>query len=336
MPRALTDPERVLQRLDWTVIKKLDGLLQGNYRTLFRGFGMEMAELREYQLTDDVRSIDWNVTARLQTPWVRLFMEDRDITAWFLLDLSPSVDLGLPRRGRREGPGAAGGGADGGPPAKRDLLVDFTAVVARLLTRHGNRVGALVFTGADLHVIPAKAGRLHVLELIHRLRDFPTAVRTPRTDLAELLASAMRVIGRRSMVFLVSDFLSVPGWDRQLAMVAHRHETLGVRLTDPGDGELPDLGPLVLEDAETGEQLLVDTHDRRFRHRFAELTRQRKEQLQSALTRAGVDVLELSTAGDLARDLVRFAEARARRRSSRSPRATAFSGAPVASGGHAS
>jgi uncharacterized protein (DUF58 family) len=329
MPRALTDSERVLQRLDWTVIKKLDGLLQGNYRTLFRGFGMEMAELREYQLTDDVRAIDWNVTARLQTPWVRLFMEDRDITAWFLLDLSPSVDLGAPRRGRKDSPGT-----ESGLVHKRDLLVDFTAVLARLLTRHGNRVGALVFTGADLHVIPAKAGRMHVLELIHRLRDFPTAARAPRTDLAELLASALRVIGRRSLVFLVSDFLSVPGWDRQLAMVAHRHETLGVRLTDPGEGELPDLGPLVLEDAETGEQLLVDTHDRRFRHRFAELTRLRKEQLQSALARAGVDVLELSTAGDLARDLVRFAEARSRRRSSRSPRAAVSSGVPAAPGGH--
>ncbi|HET6451276.1 MAG TPA: DUF58 domain-containing protein [Spirochaetia bacterium] len=307
MPRALSDPERVLQRLDWTVIRRLDGLLQGNYRTLFRGSGMEMAELREYQLTDDVRAIDWNVTARLQTPWVRLFLEDRDITAWFLLDLSPSVDLGGLR-------------AAGAPAQKRDILVDFTGVLARLLTRHGNRVGAMVFTGADLHVIPAKAGRLHVLELIHRLRDFPAASRAPRTDLSELLASAMRVMGRRSLVFLVSDFLSVPGWDRQLAMVAARHETVAVRLADPMEGELPDIGPLVLEDAETGEQLLVDTHDRRFRRRFAELTRQRREELQSGLARAGVDLLPLSTDGDLARDLVRFAESRARRRSTRLPR----------------
>jgi len=314
MPRVLSDPERVLQRLDWTVIRKLDGLLQGNYRTLFRGSGLEMAELREYQLTDDVRAIDWNVTARLQTPWVRLFLEDRDITAWFLLDLSPSVDLGGLR-------------AAGTPAEKRDILLDFTAVVARLLTRRGNRVGAMVFTGADLHVIPAKAGRMHVLELIHRLRDFPHVPRAPRTDLSELLASAMRVIGRRSLVFLVSDFLSVPGWDRQLTMVAHRHETVAVRLTDPLEGELPDLGPLVLEDAETGEQLLVDTHDRRFRRRFAELTRQRREELQAGLARAGVDLLALSTDGDLARDLVRFAEARSRRRSTHSARARVYSAA---------
>ena len=141
MPRRHSDPERVLQRLDWTVIRRLDGLLQGDYRTLFRGFGLELAELREYQLTDDVRAIDWNVTARMQTPWVRLFVEDRDITAWFLLDMSPSVDFGVP-------------GAQ-----KRDLLVDFTAVLARLLTRHGNRVGALLFGGGRHASSRRKAGQ---------------------------------------------------------------------------------------------------------------------------------------------------------------------------------
>jgi uncharacterized protein (DUF58 family) len=243
MPRASSEPERLLQRLDWTVVKRLDGLLQGNYRTLFRGFGFEMAELREYQLTDDVRAIDWNVTARMQEPWVRLFMEDRDITAWFLLDMSPSVDFG--------------------PPAaqKRDLLVDFTAVLARVLTRHGNRVGALVFAGGETRIVPAKAGRTQVLRLIRELTEQPRLSRAPRTDLSALLDAALRIVRRRSLLFIVSDFLSVPGWDRRLAMVAHRHETLAVRLFDPREGELPNVGPLVLEDSETGEQLFVDTHD---------------------------------------------------------------------------
>jgi len=299
MPRASSDPERVLQRLDWTVIKRLDGLLQGNYRTLFRGFGMEMAELREYQLTDDVRAIDWNVTARLQTPWVRLFVEDRDITAWFLLDMSPSVDFGTPSA------------------RKRDLLVDFTAVMARLFTRHGNRVGAILFNGADAKVVPAQSGRMHVLRLIKELQEYPRPVRAPRTDLSSLLGSALRIVGRRSLVFLVSDFLSVPGWDRRLAMVAHRHELLAVRLSDAFDGELPDLGPLVLEDSETGEQLFVDTHDRRFRRRFAEISRARQEELASLMSRTGVDQLTLSLDGDLTRDLVRFAAARAHRKTSR-------------------
>ncbi len=305
MPRAPSDPERVLQRLDWTVIRRLDGLLQGDYRTLFRGFGFEMAELREYQLTDDVRAIDWNVTARMQSPWVRLFVEDRDITAWFLLDMSPSVDFGAPAA------------------QKRDLLVDFTAVVARLLTRHGNRVGALVFGGGETRVIPAKAGRTHVLRLIQELKDHPRLSRAPRTDLSALLDKALRTVRRRSLLFIVSDFLSVPGWDRRLAMVAQRHETLAVRLVDPLEGEIPDMGPLVLEDSETGEQIFVDTHDRGFRKRYAEITRQRREELQAMLARAGVDLLGLSTDGDLARDITRFAAARAQKRSARSSRALA-------------
>lgn len=305
MPRASSDPERVLQRLDWTVIRRLDGLLQGDYRTLFRGFGFEMAELREYQLTDDVRAIDWNVTARMQSPWVRLFLEDRDITAWFLLDVSPSVDFGAPAA------------------QKRDVLVDFTAVIARLLTRHGNRVGAMMFGGGEMRVIPAKAGRTHVLRLIQELQDQPRLARAPRTDLSVLLDAALRMLRRRSLLFIVSDFLSVPGWDRRMVMAARRHETVAVRLLDPLDVEIPDMGPLVLEDSETGEQFLVDTHDRGFRKRYAQITAERREQLLDVLGRAGVDLLGLSTDGDLARDIVRFAAMRAQKRTARSARAPA-------------
>ena len=305
MPRASSEPERILQRLDWTVVKRLDGLLQGDYRTLFRGFGFEMAELREYQLTDDVRAIDWNVTARMQEPWVRLFVEDRDITAWFLLDVSPSVDFGPP------------------DAQKRDLLVDFTAVLSRVLTRHGNRVGALLFGGGETRVVPAKAGRTHVLRLIRELTDQPRLPRAPRTDLSSLLDAALRMVRRRSLLFIISDFLSVPGWDRRLSMMARRHETLAVRLVDPREGEIPDVGPLMLEDSETGEQLFVDTHDRGFRRRYAELMRSRREGLRLMLVRAGVDLLELSTDGDMARDIVQFSASRALRRTARGGRALA-------------
>jgi uncharacterized protein (DUF58 family) len=303
MPLASSEPERLLQRLEWTVIRRLDGLLQGDYRTLFRGFGFEMAELREYQLTDDVRAIDWNVTARMQSPWVRLFVEDREVTAWFLLDMSPSVDFGAAQ--------------------KRDLLVDFTAVISRLLTRHGNRVGAIVLGDGETRVIPAKSGRTHVLRLIQELKDHPHPARAPRTDLSVFFDAALRMIRRRSLLFIVSDFMSVPGWDRRLAMVAQRHETTAVQLLDPREGEIPDVGTVVLEDSETGEQIFVDTHDRRFRKRYAEITRQRREELQSTLSRAGVDLLGLSTEGDLARDIVRFAAARAQKRNARSSRALA-------------
>src|SRR5450759_4748771 len=138
MPMSAQNPEKILQRLDWTVIRRLDGLLQGDYRTLFRGFGLDLADLREYQFGDDVRHIDWNVTARVQTPYVREFTEDREVTAWFLLDLSPSMDFGTVRT------------------VKRTLLIDFVTVLARVLTRHGNRVGAILYTSRVDRVVPAR------------------------------------------------------------------------------------------------------------------------------------------------------------------------------------
>ena len=143
--------EQVLRRLEWTVIRRLDGLLQGDYRTLLRGTGLDLTDLREYQHHDDVRHIDWNVTARLQLPHVRVFTEDREMAAWFLLDLSPSIDFGS------------------GDQAKRAVSSDFVAVLARLLTRHGNRVGALLHGAGDDTMIPARGGRLHVLHLLHRM-----------------------------------------------------------------------------------------------------------------------------------------------------------------------
>src|SRR5512136_3177294 len=155
MSESPRDPERILRRLEWTVIRRLDGAVHGNYRTLFRGFGLDLADLREYQYHDDVRHIDWNVTARLQTPYVREFNEDREVTAWFLLDLSPSVDFGS------------------GETKKRSVSTEFVTVLARLLTRHGNRVGALFYGDSLDTVIPARAGRRHVLHLLHRMLSRP-------------------------------------------------------------------------------------------------------------------------------------------------------------------
>ena len=290
------DPESILRRLDWTVIRRLDGLLQGDYRTLFRGFGLDLADLREYQFGDDVRRIDWNVTARVQTPYVREFMEDREVTAWFLLDLSPSVDFGTIQT------------------VKRALLIDFVAMLARLLTRHGNRVGAILYTSGVDRVVPAQGGKPQVLRLIDDLLSEPQLKHTVPTDLATLLATAIRVVRRRSLVFIISDFISTPGWDKPLRLLAQRHEVLAVRLTDPREVELPDIGPLILEDAETGEQLYVDTHDRRFRERFAENGRRRVDDLNVIFGRAGVDALTLSTEGDLVKEIVRFAALRKQHR----------------------
>jgi uncharacterized protein (DUF58 family) len=288
-------PEKLLRKLEWTVIRRLDGLLQGNYRTLFRGFGLDLADLREYQYHDDVRHIDWNVTARLQTPYVREYNEDREINAWFLLDLSPSVDFGS------------------GTVRKRSVAAEFVAVLARLLTRHGNRVGALFYGDKVDTVIPARTGRRHVLHLLNRMSERPQLERSSGTRLEELLHSAFQIVKRRSLVFVVSDFISAPGWAKPLSLLARRHEVLAVRLYDPLEMELPDIGLLVMQDAETGEQLFIDSHDRGFRKRFAELARKREDELRGAFRDAGVDALELATDDDLADAIVRFAELRKRR-----------------------
>ena len=294
-PSSAGGAEQLLRRLEWTVLRRLDGLLQGDYRTLLRGTGMDLADLREYQHHDDVRHIDWNVTARLQQPHVRVFTEDREMSAWFLLDLSPSMDFGSSDR------------------RKRQLSSEFVAVLARLLTRHGNRVGAMLYGSGVDAVIPARGGRHHVLQLLHTLQIRPDAAQAGPTRLHELLESAARNVRRRSTIFVVSDFISDAGWEKPLGMLAQKHEVVAVRLLDPMELELPDLGLIPITDLETGEQLLVDTHDKSFRQRFARIAAQRESDLRQSLTRAGVDTLELSTDGDLAEALMRFTDLRKRR-----------------------
>jgi uncharacterized protein (DUF58 family) len=289
------EPEQLLRKLEWTVIRRLDGLLQGDYRTLFRGFGLDLADLREYQYHDDVRHIDWNVTARLNTPYVREYNEDREINAWFLLDLSPSVDFGS------------------GTVRKRSVATEFVAVLARLLTRHGNRVGALLYGDKVDTVVPARSGRRHVLHLMNRITSRPELARSSGTRLEELLHSGFQTVKRRSLVFVVSDFISAPGWAKPLSLLARRHEVIAVRLYDPLEMELPDIGLFVMQDAETGEQLFIDSHDRGFRKRFAELARRREAELRGAYREAGVDALELATDDDLSDAILRFADLRKRR-----------------------
>ncbi len=287
-------PEAVLRHLEWTVLRRLDGLLHGSYRTLFRGAGLDLADVREYQPHDDVRHIDWNVTARLQSLHVRQYMEDREVVTWFLLDLSPSVDFGT-------------------DASKRDILNHFVAVLARVLTRHGNPVGAIIYGAGIEAVIAPRTGRRHVLHFLHALMNRPGLPKAPRTDLGELLRAAIRIMPRRSLVFLVSDFISTPGWAQPLAQLSRRHEVVAVRLYDPAEVELPAFGMTVVQDAETGEQMFVDSGDRGFRRRFAEAAGRREAQIMAALATAGVDALELSTGDDLMETLLRFAALRKRR-----------------------
>src|SRR6266850_6386963 len=254
------DPERLLRRLEWTVVRRLDGVLHGDYRSLFRGQGLDLAELREYQPGDDVRRIDWNVTARMQTPYRREYHEERELTAWFLVDLSRSIDFGADTK-------------------KRDLATGFVAVLARLLAGHGNRVGALLYGNRVETVIPARTGRRHVLHLLHRMTS-PADGASRATRLAELLAGAAPLLKRRSLVFVVSDFISEPGWQRPLAELARRHQVVAVRVSDPAESELPDLGIVTVQDPETGEELVIDTNDEDFRSRYAAMASSRATELR--------------------------------------------------------
>ncbi len=304
MAAPLTSSERLLRRLEWNVLRRLDGVLQGDYRTLWRGGGVDLADLREYQHHDDVRHIDWNVTARLQQPYVRQYTEDRDLTVWFLLDVSGSVDFGSAET------------------TKLAVSAGFVATMARIFTRHGNRVGAVVYGQGVDGVLPPGTSRRHVLTLIQRMLAAPkrgassagTAVKRQSqvdgTDLATLLKAADGVIRRRSLVFVVSDFISRPGWAEGLARLARRHELVAVRLIDPMELALPDVGLVTLQDAETGEQLFVDASDPAFRERYADLAQKHDEATMAALADSGADVLELATDDDLLDTLLRMADMR--------------------------
>ena len=306
---APDSPDGLLRRLEWTVIRRLDGLLQGDYRTLFRGGGVDLADLREYQHHDDVRHIDWNVTARLQTPYVRQFLEDRDLTAWFLLDLSGSVDFGS------------------GDVTKLAVSSAFVATLARVITRHGNRIGAVLYGRQVDTVLPPRSSRTHVLDLLQRMRKpLPRRAALPKgqpaagTSLADLLRSADGVIKRRSLVFVVSDFISQPGWQEALSRLARRHEVVAVRLWDPMEMALPDVGLVTVEDAETGEQLFIDAADPAFRQRYAAIAEQQEAELFDGLARSGADIVELATDDDLLQALLRLSDLRRQRARQKSAR----------------
>jgi uncharacterized protein (DUF58 family) len=282
--------ENILRRLQLPVVRRLEGLLQGDHRSPSRGDGLDLADLREYQFHDDVRRIDWNATARMGTPYVRDYLEDREISVWFLLDMSPSMRF------------------EGVSVSKHAVLVEFTTLMCRLLLGRGNRAGAMIFSGRIDRRVPANGGRrqlLHILNEVTNHRPSPGS-----TDLRQVLKEAASVIRRRSLVFVVSDFISTPGWEETLTPLAMRHDVVAVRLTDLLETRMPDLGFLTFQDAETGEQLFVDTHGRNFRTRFAAAADERDEALRRAFERSGVDVLELATEDDVMDALMRFAEMR--------------------------
>ena len=298
-----TAPEPLLARLEWRVVRRLDGRVAGGYRTAYRGTGTDLVGLREYTEGDDARHIDWNVTARLNEPQLRVFTEDRELTVWLVLDRSASMTVGGPDRG------------------KHDVLSELALVLARLFGRGGNRVGALLYdtglydTGV-VRIVPAGTGRGHALRIGAELAR-PAAAGCPAsttTDLAAMLDAAAKVARRRALIVVISDFIGDGDWARSLLRLTPRHEVVALRVTDTADDELPDAGLVVIEDAETGEQLVIDTSDPLLRARLRAGVQERDARLAAGMRRAGVPVHRIGTDADLATALIEVVASTQRRR----------------------
>ncbi|MEV5411131.1 DUF58 domain-containing protein [Thermopolyspora sp. NPDC052614] len=281
-----TATERLLLRLEWKVVRRLDGRLQGAHRTVHRGAGIDFTGLRAYVDGDDARHIDWNVTARLDEPYLRMFTEDRELTVWLVLDRSASMAAGRPGRG------------------KRDVLAELTLVLARLFGRGGNRVGAVLFDTGMLRVVPPGTSRRHVLRIGAELERTFEARGGATTDLAEMLDAAGRLARRRALIVVLSDFIGEGDWERSMRRLARRHEVVALRIVDTADDVLPEAGLIVVEDAETGEQLVVDSADPLLRVRFRAAVDEREARLAAGMRRAGVPVHRVDTDRDLAETLV--------------------------------
>ncbi|HEY4331569.1 MAG TPA: DUF58 domain-containing protein, partial [Ilumatobacteraceae bacterium] len=244
---------------------------------------------------DDVRHIDWNVTARTDVAHVRTFLEDRELTAWLLLDRSPSMGFGPTER------------------PKEAVLVEVATSLALVLTRGGNRVGAVLYNNSVERTIPPRNGRTQVLRLAHELLR-PSARARGSTDLKGLIEAGAAMARRRSLVFVISDFISEPGWERAMSRLTERHEVIAIRLVDPRELELPNAGWIVVEDVETGELISVDTSDPEFRRRFAIAAAAREAEVRELAKQAGTPLYDVSTEDDLVRALVRMVGSRKRQR----------------------
>ncbi|GAB7037316.1 MULTISPECIES: DUF58 domain-containing protein [Catenuloplanes] len=289
-PAESTRSEAVLARLQLLVTRKLDGLLQGDYAGLLPGPGTEAGESREYSPGDDVRRMDWPVTARTTVPHVRRTVADRELETWLALDLSASLDFGTARW------------------LKRDLAVAAVAAIGHLTVRGGNRLGAVIGTGGSTQRRPARPGRKEAQGLLRHVAALPS---TPgRSDLGELVDLLNRPPRRRGVAVIISDFMSDPAtWTRPVKKLAVRHDVLAIEIVDPRELELPDVGVLAVVDPETGAVHEVQTSDPKLRRRYAEGAAAQRAAIASALRGAGAAHLRLRTDSDWLLDMVRFVAA---------------------------
>jgi uncharacterized protein (DUF58 family) len=311
MPMRIA-PDRLLVRLEWLVIRRLDGHVAGGYRTAHRGAGTDLVGLREYTDGDDARHIDWNVTARLNEPQLRVYTEDRELTVWLVLDRSASMTVGVPGRG------------------KDDVLSELALVLARLFGRGGNRVGALLYDTGAVRTVPPGSGRRHTLRIGAELARTVEAGRRGAgqngagqtgagqyggtTDLAAMLDTVAKLARRRALIVVISDFIGDGDWGRSLLRLVPRHEVVALRVIDAADDELPNVGLVVVEDAETGEQLVIDSGDPLLRARLRAGVEERDARLDAGMRRAGVPIHRIGTDADLATALIEVVASTKRRR----------------------
>ena len=295
-PSVATGPSsEVLRRLELSVTRRLDGLLQGDYRGLVPGHGTEAGETRPYAAGDDVRRIDWNVTARTLEPHIRQTIADRELETWVLADFSASLAFGT---------------AD---CEKRDLALAALAAIGFLTQRTGNRVGAVVLEGAHPVTMPARTGRAHLQALLYRALQAAKDDHPGASDLDGALRRLASATRRRGMIVVISDFLSDADWDRPLRALSARHEVLAVEIIDPRELELPDVGVIDLIDPETGQRREINTGSARTRARFAEAAADQRAEITRRIRSANADHLLLRTDTDWLLDLVRFVALRRER-----------------------
>ncbi len=289
LPREII---RQIRRLQLRARQAVEDLLGGEYRSVFKGTGIAFEEVREYQPGDDIRTIDWNVTARMGHPFIKRFVEERELTVVLAIDTSGSNRFGTRLQ------------------QKRDVAAELAAVIAFSAISNNDKVGLVQFTDRVEKFVPPRKGTRHVLRLIRDILFFQPQQR--RTSIKEGLDFLSRVLHRRAVIFLLSDFLD-DGFERSLKRAAGRHDVIAVRITDPREEELPALGLLDLEDAETGERLLIDTGSQKVRAAYAEAARQRHESIRQLTRSARIDLIETATEGDHLDALIRFFKMREQR-----------------------
>ncbi|MGZ4390192.1 MAG: DUF58 domain-containing protein [Gaiellaceae bacterium] len=281
-------PEALLRALDLQIGRKMQGLLAGDYRSSFLGSGTELAQVRPYQPGDDVRRIDWNVTARTGEPHVRVYMAERVLATWLVLDTSASMQFGTAER------------------RKADVAEGVAIAIGHVATRRGNRLGVVTFGDGEPRIVPPRQGRVGLLGLLAQMRQEPGGVRAGATSLGEALARTAAVAQQHGLVVIASDFRGPLDWRRPMLQLAAQHDVLAVEIRDPREQQLPVAGELWLVDPETGRQLRVDTRDRRLRQRFAEAAEEERSGLARMLAGLGVRHVVLSTEGEWLRMLAAF------------------------------